>query len=87
MGRGISLGLAHAAILRRVVREAGGRPADLVSAYAAATEAELKPWYESTVLVDRARMAQIEALRAGLALPAPPPENVGACSAPRCPPR
>jgi 2-polyprenyl-6-methoxyphenol hydroxylase-like FAD-dependent oxidoreductase len=78
MGRGISLGLAHAAILRRVVREAGDRPADLVSAYAAATEAELKPWYESTVLVDRARMAQIEALRAGRALPAPPPENVGA---------
>jgi 2-polyprenyl-6-methoxyphenol hydroxylase-like FAD-dependent oxidoreductase len=71
MGRGMSLGLAHAALLRRVVREAGDRPADLVAAYAAATEAELEPWYESTVLIDRARMAQIVALRAGHAPPAP----------------
>jgi 2-polyprenyl-6-methoxyphenol hydroxylase-like FAD-dependent oxidoreductase len=78
MGRGMSLGLAHAAVLRRVVREAGDDPAGLVAAYAAATETELRPWYESTVLVDRARRAQIEALRAGRALPAPPPEYLGA---------
>ena len=35
MGRGMSLGLAHAALLRRVVREHGERPADLVAAFAA----------------------------------------------------
>ncbi|MDA0166133.1 FAD-dependent oxidoreductase [Solirubrobacter ginsenosidimutans] len=78
MGRGMTLGLAHAAILRRVVREAGDDPAALVTAYAAATEAELKPWYDSTVLVDRARMAQIVALRDGRTPPAPPPEHIGA---------
>jgi 2-polyprenyl-6-methoxyphenol hydroxylase-like FAD-dependent oxidoreductase len=60
-GRGISLGLKHAALLRRVVREDG----DVVAAFTAATEAELRPWYDSTVLVDRARMAEINALRAG----------------------
>ena len=35
------------------------------AAFAAATEAELQPWYDSTVLVDRARMAEIVALRDG----------------------
>ena len=65
MGRGMSLGIVHAGILRRVVREHGDRPADLVSAFAAETERELLPWYESTVLVDRERMAQIIALRNG----------------------
>jgi 2-polyprenyl-6-methoxyphenol hydroxylase-like FAD-dependent oxidoreductase len=65
MGRGMSLGLAHAAVLRRVVRETGDDPVGLVSAFAAATETELLPWYESTVFLDRARMRQIEALRNG----------------------
>lgn len=71
MGRGISLGLAHVALLRRVVRESLERPAELRLAYAAATESVLAPWYDSTVLIDRARMAEIEALRTGVALPAP----------------
>jgi 2-polyprenyl-6-methoxyphenol hydroxylase-like FAD-dependent oxidoreductase len=62
MGRGISLGLKHAALLRRVARDGGG---DVVGAFTAATEAELRPWYDSTVLVDRARMAEIIALRNG----------------------
>jgi 2-polyprenyl-6-methoxyphenol hydroxylase-like FAD-dependent oxidoreductase len=75
MGRGMSLGLAHAAILRRVVREVGDQPAELESAFAAATQAELTPWYENTVMIDRARMAQIEALRAGWQPPAPEQVN------------
>jgi flavin-dependent dehydrogenase len=74
MGRGMTLGLAHAAILRRVVREAGDNPAELVSRFAGATQTELQPWYESTVTLDRARMAEIDALRNG-ATP-PPPEHV-----------
>jgi 2-polyprenyl-6-methoxyphenol hydroxylase-like FAD-dependent oxidoreductase len=76
LGRGMSLGLAHAAILRRVVRECGDRPADLTAKFAADTERELAPWYENTVLVDRSRMAQIEALRAVVTPPAP--EQIGA---------
>jgi 2-polyprenyl-6-methoxyphenol hydroxylase-like FAD-dependent oxidoreductase len=65
LGRGMSLGIAHAGVLRRAVREHGDRPAGLVSAFAAETERALLPWYENTVLVDRARMAEIMALRAG----------------------
>jgi len=65
MGRGMSLGIVHAGVLRRVVREHADRPADLVSAFAAETQRELLPWYESTVLIDRERMAQIIALRNG----------------------
>jgi len=65
MGRGMALGLVHAGILRRVVREHGDQPVELVSSFAAATDTELRPWYDSTVLVDRSRMAEIIALRNG----------------------
>jgi 2-polyprenyl-6-methoxyphenol hydroxylase-like FAD-dependent oxidoreductase len=61
MGRGMSLGLKHAALLRRVVREQD----DVIAAFDAATQTELRPWYDSTVLVDRARIAEILALRDG----------------------
>jgi 2-polyprenyl-6-methoxyphenol hydroxylase-like FAD-dependent oxidoreductase len=61
MGRGMALGLKHAATLRRVVRSNDDVPA----AFAQATEAELRPWYDSTVLVDRARVVEINALRNG----------------------
>ena len=54
------VGLVHAGILRRVVREHGDQPAELVASFAAATDTELRPWYESTVLVDRSRMAEID---------------------------
>ncbi|WP_028067722.1 FAD-dependent oxidoreductase [Solirubrobacter soli] len=62
MGRGMSLGLKHAALLRHALRED-----DPIAAFGAATEAELRPWYDNTVLVDRARMAEIMALRQGTA--------------------
>jgi 2-polyprenyl-6-methoxyphenol hydroxylase-like FAD-dependent oxidoreductase len=61
MGRGISLGLQHAALLRRAVRDGD----DVEAAFGAATEAELRPWYDNTVAIDRARMAEIVALRTG----------------------
>jgi 2-polyprenyl-6-methoxyphenol hydroxylase-like FAD-dependent oxidoreductase len=72
-GRGMSLGLAHAAVLRRVVREHGDRPVELVAAFAAATERELTPWYRATVASDNARLAEVEAIRTGES--APPPAN------------
>ena len=65
-GRGISLGLAHAAVLRRVVRSHGERPVELTAAFAAATEAELvRRGTAATVAADNARLAQIDALRTG----------------------
>jgi 2-polyprenyl-6-methoxyphenol hydroxylase-like FAD-dependent oxidoreductase len=67
MGRGMSLGLKHAALLRRVARESD----DVAADFAPATDAELRPWYDSTVLIDRSRIAGINALRAGEAPAAP----------------
>jgi 2-polyprenyl-6-methoxyphenol hydroxylase-like FAD-dependent oxidoreductase len=80
-GRGISLGLAHAAVLRRVVRESGDRPVELTAAFAAATEVELVPWYRATVAADNLRLAEIDALRAGATPPPPANPIVGALPA------
>jgi 2-polyprenyl-6-methoxyphenol hydroxylase-like FAD-dependent oxidoreductase len=72
LGRGIALGLAHVARLRDVVRERlGGDPRELVRAFDEVTENELTPWYDATVAVDRARLAEMVALREGAPPPAP----------------
>jgi 2-polyprenyl-6-methoxyphenol hydroxylase-like FAD-dependent oxidoreductase len=73
-GRGISFGLWHVQLLRDVVREHLEDPHGFADAWDAATEAELAPWYRETVTEDRARVAEIEALRNGLA---PPPAPTG----------
>ena len=78
LGRGISLGLAHAALLRAVVREHGDEPARLADAFDEATERELTPWYRATVAFDRARLAEIDAIRNGAEPPAPAPDDVAA---------
>jgi 2-polyprenyl-6-methoxyphenol hydroxylase-like FAD-dependent oxidoreductase len=72
VGRGIALGLVHAARLREVVREHRDDPRALADAWRDATESELAPWYRATVAGDRARLAEIEAIRAGR-----PPEAPG----------
>jgi 2-polyprenyl-6-methoxyphenol hydroxylase-like FAD-dependent oxidoreductase len=71
LGRGMTLGLLHAAALPALLREHAGDPAGFAGAWDAATEAELKPWYRETVTEDRARLRQWEANRRGEA-PAPP---------------
>jgi 2-polyprenyl-6-methoxyphenol hydroxylase-like FAD-dependent oxidoreductase len=65
LARGLALGLAHAARLRDVVREHVGDSLGLAMAWDAVTEAEFTPWYRATVAVDRARLAEIHALRDG----------------------
>lgn len=72
LGRGISLGLVHAALLRDVVGSELDDPLGFVEAWDGATERELTPWYRNTVAVDRARIAEIEAIRNGLEPPGPP---------------
>jgi hypothetical protein len=64
LGRGIALGLRHAQLLRDTLREE--EPARFAEAWDAATEAELTPWYRSTVEQDRERLREIDALRRGL---------------------
>jgi 2-polyprenyl-6-methoxyphenol hydroxylase-like FAD-dependent oxidoreductase len=71
LGRGISLGLAHAALLRDVVRAELDDPLEFAEAWDEATERELTPWYRDTVATDRARIAEIEAIRNGLEPPGP----------------
>ena len=71
--RGITLGLLHARRLRDAVREhLDDGPRAFAEAWDAATEDEIVPWYRATVRSDRARLAQIEALRRGAQPPAPP---------------
>ena len=65
LGRGISLGLVHASMLRAAVREHVRDPYAFAAAWDEATERELAPWYESTVVVDRTRLAELEAARNG----------------------
>jgi 2-polyprenyl-6-methoxyphenol hydroxylase-like FAD-dependent oxidoreductase len=71
LGRGIALGMAHAVKLRDVARDELDDPVGFAEAWDEVTERELTPWYRSTVAGDRARLAEIEALRNGLEPPGP----------------
>jgi 2-polyprenyl-6-methoxyphenol hydroxylase-like FAD-dependent oxidoreductase len=71
LGRGMAMGLVHAALLRDVLAQHADDPPGLARAFAAATEAELMPWYRGTVALDRARLAAIEAERAEISPPPP----------------
>jgi 2-polyprenyl-6-methoxyphenol hydroxylase-like FAD-dependent oxidoreductase len=73
LGRGISLGLKHAIVLRDAARKHLDDPAELASAWHFATRAELDPWYEAQVAMDRSRFREMEALRTGVAVT--PPED------------
>jgi 2-polyprenyl-6-methoxyphenol hydroxylase-like FAD-dependent oxidoreductase len=71
LGRGIALGLAHAVRLRDLARDELDDPLGFAEAWDEVTERELTPWYRSTVAGDRARLAEIDALRGGLEPPGP----------------
>jgi len=71
LAHGITLGLLHAVRLRDVVRSHLDEPGRLAEAWDAVTEAELTPWYRSTVEMDRARLAEINALLEGRPVPVP----------------
>ncbi|MGH3909927.1 MAG: hypothetical protein ACRDRM_03760, partial [Pseudonocardiaceae bacterium] len=69
-GRGLSVGLLHAQRLRDVVRE-GLEDADaVVRRFDAFTECDVTPFYRNQIAADRARIAEMDALRAGAQ---PPP--------------
>jgi 2-polyprenyl-6-methoxyphenol hydroxylase-like FAD-dependent oxidoreductase len=69
LGRGISLGLKHATLLRDTAREED--PARFAPAWTEASEAEVAPWYRQTVAIDRARHDEIDAIRNGRPRPRP----------------
>jgi 2-polyprenyl-6-methoxyphenol hydroxylase-like FAD-dependent oxidoreductase len=64
-GRGLTVGFRHAVLLRDVLRDAAANPGGLVREFAARTEAEITPWYQAQRIVDRARFADMVALREG----------------------
>jgi 2-polyprenyl-6-methoxyphenol hydroxylase-like FAD-dependent oxidoreductase len=71
LGRGSSIGLTQACVLRDVLREVGAeRPERLVMRFAEACDVEVVPLYRRTLAYDRSRMAEIQADIAGV--PHPP---------------
>ena len=70
-GRSLTVGFRHARWLRDVVRDELDDPHALVETFHEVTEAEIAPWYRTQVAADRARFAEIEALRAGSQPPQP----------------
>src|SRR5581483_11938575 len=59
LGRGMTLGVLHAAGTADVVSEHLGDPLALALAHDEMTQARITPWYQNTVELDRARLAQL----------------------------
>lgn len=74
-GRGLTVGFRHAVALRDVLRAGGDDPRALVEAFDEVTESESAPWYHAQIADDRARFADMEALREGRE-PAPPSDEL-----------
>ena len=68
-GRGISMGLMHAAGTVEVVQEHLSDPLALALAHDDMTEARVTPWYRNTVEFDRKRTAQIRMVIEGRTAP------------------
>lgn len=72
-GRGMTVGLIHAQALRDVARDHLDDPAAFAGAWDEATETRAAPFYWNQIRADRARFAEMEALRNGAEPPAPDP--------------
>jgi 2-polyprenyl-6-methoxyphenol hydroxylase-like FAD-dependent oxidoreductase len=70
-GRGLTVGFHHALRLRDSVRSHGDDPRALAEDFDRRTEAEVAPWYHAQIAVDRARFAEMEAVREGREAPQP----------------
>ncbi len=77
-GRGITIGLMHAAGTADVVREHLGDPRALALAHDEMTQATVVPWYRDTVESDRARRAALDAAATGRPAAAAPGPDAGA---------
>ena len=64
-GRGLTIGMMHALELRNSLRQVGEDPAALVADFDRRTEEKITPWYRAQLARDRARFAEMEALREG----------------------
>jgi 2-polyprenyl-6-methoxyphenol hydroxylase-like FAD-dependent oxidoreductase len=69
-GRGISIGLMHARVLRDVLRRHPDDPAAFATAFQGLTDDQVAPYVHDQLRTDRRRVAEMDALRSGE--PAPP---------------
>ena len=65
VGRGASIGMLHASVLRDTLRAAGDDPAGLAEAFSVATAETVEPWYRATLAFDRGRLHEMAILAAG----------------------
>lgn len=72
LGRGMTMGLMHAAGTAGVVGKHLGDPLALAAEHDRMSQDRIMPWYRQTVQLDRARKAQIDASMAGAPPPMPP---------------
>jgi 2-polyprenyl-6-methoxyphenol hydroxylase-like FAD-dependent oxidoreductase len=72
-GRGLSVGLLHAQVLRNVARRHINDPGAFSREYDAETESQVGPFYRNQIAADRARIAEMNALEEGMPVPAPNP--------------
>jgi flavin-dependent dehydrogenase len=61
LGRGMTMGLMHAAGTAEVINDHLGDPLALALAHDQMTQDRVTPWYQNTVAFDRARKEQIDA--------------------------
>ena len=71
-GRGLSIGILHAQVLRNAVRRHIDDPGAFALAYDIETERQVTPFYRNQIGADRVRVAEMNALLEGTA---PPPPN------------
>jgi 2-polyprenyl-6-methoxyphenol hydroxylase-like FAD-dependent oxidoreductase len=72
-GRGLTLGLLQAQVLRHAIRNHLNDPGTLSREYDAETERIVGPFYRNQLAADRARIAEMNALEEGSPMPAPNP--------------
>jgi flavin-dependent dehydrogenase len=65
VGRGASIGMLHATVLRDALREAGDDPAKLAEAFGVLTTERVEPWFRATLAFDRGRLEEMAMLAAG----------------------
>ncbi len=62
-GRGVSMGIIHAQLLRKTIRSHLGDPAGFAQAWDEGTERQVAPFYRDVIAADRLRLAEMAALR------------------------
>jgi len=72
-GRGMTVGLVHAQCLRDVARSGLQDPVGFAREWDRVTEDRVAPFYRDQIAADRARIAEMDALREGAEPPAPDP--------------